>query len=245
MPFDYDAQPKEAVGCPLCGTFNPSVPATDRAGFAIGGSTCACGFRYLNPRMTAAAYAEFYRADYRAIIAELDGKPHNARQLSLAQFAFGANLRAGLESWGIEFTDTTVLDVGGGDGSMLRGMGGSEVFDSDVLDPSNGGSPIEEAFFPEPAYDIVLCIQSVDHFLDPVRAMLNMRAALKPGGRLIITALNADTRARREPTHAWKIDHPCYFAPDTFRALIAKSGFTRERGWNFGKSAEQMGYVCR
>ena len=36
-------------------------------------------------------------------------------------------------------------------------------------------------------YDVILCTQALEHFYDPQRALDNMRRALNPGGKLIMT----------------------------------------------------------
>ena len=70
LGYDYAAQPREALtACNLCGSPQlVTITHRDRYGFPATASACArCGLEFLNPRMTADAYARFYDGVYRPL----------------------------------------------------------------------------------------------------------------------------------------------------------------------------------
>src|SRR5215208_1062544 len=119
LAYDYDAQPKEAIAaCNLCGASAFAVLAHhDRYGFAAPAHACArCGLVFLNPRMTADAYAHFYDGVYRPLVSAFHGRLIDAKTIQAEQrdyaieradfirpFVAGAGLR-------------TMLDIGGSTG---------------------------------------------------------------------------------------------------------------------------------
>jgi SAM-dependent methyltransferase len=104
-------------------------------------------------------------------------------------------------------TGAVVLDAGCGRRSALipfRGRIGRFV-GADIHLPAPGSLPHLDEFavvdlctdssaFPAASFDVVLSSFTVEHFADPARAFANLRAWLRPGGRLVITTVN-----RRHP----------------------------------------------
>ena len=231
--FDYAAQPKEAVNCPLCDRANPSVPATDRFGYAIGVSRCVCGMAYLNPRMTPEGYATFYETAYRPLTHAYCGtKAGHADQSTAGRgLAIGQAMQTRLSP------GVSVLDVGGGVGTAARAAGhllrASRVT---VVDPN--ADELREAAArgcetiqglvdtlqaPSAPADLVLCLLTADHWLDPLRALRWLRAAC---ARYLWIDI-VDVRVNLEPggLAPWKIDHPLYWTIATFREALRRTGW--------------------
>ncbi|MBP1474670.1 methyltransferase domain-containing protein [Frateuria sp. MAH-13] len=57
--------------------------------------------------------------------------------------------------------------------------------------------PAEELPFPSGAFDIVTCMGSLEHFLDKLAALKEMRRVLKPGGFIVLLVPNAGFLTRR------------------------------------------------
>ena len=187
--FDYAAQPKEAVSCPLCDRANPSTSATDRFGYAIGVSRCVCGMAYLNPRMTPEGYTTFYETAYRPLTQTYCGTlavAWQSHQVATQRgYAIGHAMRALLPTGG------SVLDVGGGMGAASLAIGHAlQASRVTVVDPNadelrqaaaHGCLTIQGLIdtLPLPAEraDLVVCLLTADHWLDPLRALRWLRAA--------------------------------------------------------------------
>lgn len=100
-----------------------------------------------------------------------------------------------------------VLDAGCGRASLLRPFRAriKRFVGADVHPPAAGALPYLDEFaavdlcadagaFPAASFDVILSNFTVEHFADPAAAFRNLRAWLRPGGRLVITTVN-----RRHP----------------------------------------------
>jgi SAM-dependent methyltransferase len=100
-----------------------------------------------------------------------------------------------------------VLDAGCGRASLLRPFRPriTRFVGADVHPPAAGALPYLDEFaavdlcadtgaFPAASFDVILSNFTVEHFADPAAAFRNLRAWLRPGGRLVITTVN-----RRHP----------------------------------------------
>jgi SAM-dependent methyltransferase len=82
-----------------------------------------------------------------------------------------------------------VLDIGCGDGTLTRRLVG-EGYDATGLDPE---APREEGYLRDTleefrstaTFDAAVAVRSLHHLHDRVRALDNLQALLRPGGRLI------------------------------------------------------------
>lgn len=135
------------------------------------------------------------------------GLPEYDSQLSSFHQAFEGELRAIIASLPFE-PGMRVLDLACGDGFYARCLAdhlgpGSLVIGAD-LDPeylakarasSKGGEFVRASFdqlpFPDGAFDLVWCAQSLYSLPDPVIALRHMARVLKPGG--VVAVLENDT----------------------------------------------------
>ncbi|HXE81366.1 MAG TPA: hypothetical protein VNK41_11475, partial [Vicinamibacterales bacterium] len=116
--YDYAAQPVEAVvACNLCAGAEFVVLAhRDRYGYPVQAHACRrCGLIFLNPRMTAAAYARFYERVYRPLVSAYHGKLIDARTIQDEQRDY-ATKRAALLRAFLSPSHATLLDIGGSTG---------------------------------------------------------------------------------------------------------------------------------
>jgi SAM-dependent methyltransferase len=83
-----------------------------------------------------------------------------------------------------------VLDVGCGDGTLTRRLI-ADGYDATGLDPD---APREEGYLrdtleefrSDATFDAAVAVRSLHHLHDPDRALDNLRALLRPGGRLVV-----------------------------------------------------------
>jgi SAM-dependent methyltransferase len=240
----------EATGCCLCEVEN-AVPVgvgddfeyrtSDDAFLAV--QCLSCSLVYLNPRPALSEFETIYPANYHAF------------EFSPEQFGFVYKVRRKLEArrllnWCRDLPQNAkILDVGCGDGfhlDVLKEFGRKtwqlEGVDADERAVSAGEQKglqihlgtLETVDLPQNAYDLVLLIQTVEHVSDPPELLNQIRALLKPGGKLLIVTDNTDSPDFRIfkgrywggyhfPRH-WNL-----FNPATMRKLAEKCGFEPQK----------------
>lgn len=83
---------------------------------------------------------------------------------------------AGQAPWkGMLAADVDYVDVEGADAFGMRRAPGIVYYDGSILP------------FPENSFDVLLCVEVLEHVPDPDRFLADLYRVLKPGGRLILT----------------------------------------------------------
>jgi hypothetical protein len=145
LGYDYAKQPLQVrSACNLCGGERfVSVTHRDRYGYPARADGCLrCGLVFLNPVMTADAYAEFYADVYRPLVSAYHGRLIDAETIQDEQREYAAVcaelLAPHLEDRGAK----TLLDVGGSTGVVAHHL--KERFDlnATVIDPASWRSAI-------------------------------------------------------------------------------------------------------
>lgn len=112
--------PLESVPCAVCGGHDfEQLAAKDRYGIPLSTQICKnCGLVQTNPRMTQAAYNEFYNCEYRPLYeGELRANPKPLR----LQYARGVALREYVARFlSHPPQETRILEVGCGAGGVLQ-----------------------------------------------------------------------------------------------------------------------------
>ena len=133
-----------------------------------------------------------------------------------------------------------VLDVAGGPGVLAAAVLGS-VASVTVLDAAPGlleyvpagvervEGRAEQLPFPDAAFDLVTCVNSLHHIARPARALDEMARVLAPGGRIVLEDFVADpdpSRARRweEIERLRDPEHGRLIAPGEPRAPLQAAG---------------------
>lgn len=261
LGYDYASQPvRLRSACNLCGGERfVTIAHRDRYGFPARADGCLrCGLVFLNPVMTADAYADFYQRVYRPLVSAYHGRRIDAETIQDEQRDYAA-VRGELLAPHLERRSAkTLLDVGGSTGVVAHHL--KERFDlaATVIDPA----PLEIevarrlglralAGFLEDVdpggqhYDLITLCQTVDHLLDVSLSLRKIRALLSEGGVFFVDIVDFRAAYRRNGSveSAIKIDHPFYLTEETTSVFLRRAGF-EILAVDYAADHLHVGYVC-
>jgi 2-polyprenyl-3-methyl-5-hydroxy-6-metoxy-1,4-benzoquinol methylase len=234
----------EHVSCALCGADEP-LPFLRKDGFSV--VRCSnCDLVYVDPRPAPTAvrslyqeasyfrgdewyldyigYEKNHRALFRRVVAILDRHcPGKGRLVDVgcaAGFLLDTARAKGWTVTGVDLSATMAHHA-------VHALG---------LDVRLG--TLEECRLPEASFDAVTLCDSLEHVLNPLATMREVRRILRPGGiALIVTPNIASPLARLLGTrwpHLTPREHIYYFARHSLRRLIATAGFERVEDGTIG-----------
>ena len=235
----------EKIPCASCGGSDTVHLITTRIwhkGRALG-SPCrvvlcrACGLGYLNPRMTAPEYRKFYTDEYWQLnSSNLIGASTRHRYLAQQIYDFINEYITDVLG-----TDLSILDIGCGTGETLhiladrtgsRGWGvESSASAAKWAREKHGHTIIQRDFFdsrlPKSHFDLIVASAVLEHFLDPLAALYEMKRLLKPQGLLFIRVPNLEGLSfrYRSAKRVFKVVHTYYFTPMTLSTMLQRAGF--------------------
>lgn len=261
LDYDYGAQQSEAVSsCNLCGEARFVVVAhRDRYGYPATAHACTrCGLVFLNPRLTAGAYARFYEAVYRSLVSAFHGRQIDARTIQDEQRAYAVERVEFLRPF-LDRQLRTLLDIGGSTGVVASHIAREFGLSATVIDPSphevaearrlgleTVTGLVEQHDFGGRTFDVVIVCQTVDHLLDISGTLACVRERLATQGLLFVDI--ADFRAAYlrnwSIEDAIKIDHPYYLVEATMEAYLRRAGFEVLQS-DYQADHLHVGYVCR
>ena len=262
LGYDYAAQPRDLLNtCNLCGG-NVLVTLThrDRYGYPAQASACArCGLVFLNPRMTAAAYARFYDGVYRPLVSAFHGRLIDARTIQAEQREYAADRADFARPFFGGAGLTTMLDIGGSTGVVAGhfaktfGLTGTlidpaplEVQEAQAFGLETITGLVEEHDFGGRRFDLVLICQTIDHLLDVAGTLRRVRELLTPNGYLFVDIVDFRAAYLRNWSveDATKIDHPYYLTQETMTAYLRRAGFESMRA-AYAADHLHVSYLCR
>lgn len=236
----------EETPCRLCGGKERWVIARrDSLGLPIQSVLCAaCGLIFLSPRPTEAWYGRYYDS--------LGGKQHEyhhgggGKRLRPLGSGFDAARRHGqgiADRLGVYMRPGVTIDVGSSEGGVLAGLRdrigiepiGIEPVAEEVRYATEHGILTHRALIEgigragiviPPAANIV-CVKSLNHFLDPAHFFRWAWEALLPDGRLVLEVKNFRHQVRRAG-RIWagiQLDHPYMYVPETLARFVERAGF--------------------
>jgi SAM-dependent methyltransferase len=219
----------EAVSCNLCGSSQPMLLfSNDSHGYGLNTVCCSCcGLVYLDPRPTAREYECLYQGLYERLYpsAWLPG-------------ALGEAIAEKRLSWysGLLTPGIKLLEIGPGSGAFLdavqKKVPGAAVFG---VEPSpdavkacqERGLKVDrgyiENFSGPAAVDCIAAFHVMEHALDPTTLLRELWKRLSPGGLLLAEAPNI--LGRWHGLGMIHVAHPYQYSPNTFQALLEKTGF--------------------
>lgn len=235
----------EAVPCAVCqgADFEP-IAEQDRYGLRFPVVICrACGLVQTNPRMTQESYNEFYNTEYRRLY-EGTAKPSDGS--FTLQYERGKHIfHSVARFFSAPPQNYFVLEVGCGSGGVIkyfqeqgcrvkgidlgeeylahgRAVYGLDLTAGTLADLSLDGSP-----------DLIIYSHVMEHILDPVEELAQVRRLLAPGGLLSI-----EVPGLRFVQHAYDGDilrmlqnaHTYHFSLQSLTNLLRVSGFQRLSG---------------
>ncbi len=159
---------------------------------------------------------------------------HRVHKIALAEIAQASKLPG-----------RRLLDVGCGAGQFLRAAIGAgwhaeavEFNRENARTVAESGmkvftGTIEEASYPDAAFDVVTLWDILEHIHDPIAFLEETLRILKPGGLVFLQSPNIDS----DVASLWGVrwpwlclpDHLYHFTPDTIRLLFEKPGFLVKR----------------
>lgn len=262
LGYDYASQPKETISnCNLCGeNYFVQITHQDRYGYEAPAFACGgCGLVFLNPRMNAQAYAEFYGRVYRPLVSAYHGRIIDAKSIQDEQKAY-AEERAGFLAPYIQSKESIVLlDIGGSTGVIAKHFVDRFGYRGVVLDPSAEelavaarlGLQVKQGFieqsdFGSQKFDLILLCQTIDHLLDIATTLEKVRGWLADDGIFFVDIVDfrAGYLRKWQVSEAIKVDHPYYLTEASVETYLRRKGFEVLRK---GYAADRLhvNYICR
>ena len=245
-PGDNATFSPRSIACANCGSerFETIAHAADtlNPGKSLTVASCLnCGLVGLNPQHTGAAYSHYYTTSY---FEQLGGDYDAARDKLTEEYRqhLLPHLRKLVDDLPVS---ARLLDVGAGTGTWLAlfrelrpdiPMAGLVA-----LDPSRTAcrdlaarfpgliihcTTLEENAIAPGSMDAVLCSALIEHFTDPLLALLHLNRIMSEGARLLIYTPSLDPDSLRfGPSRWFKFVHTYYYTTSSLDALASKAGF--------------------
>src|SRR3989344_309441 len=233
-----------SVRCILCGSARKGV-VRPRVRYGIKRKVfkCAsCGMVYLEPKkqgMHQFYTGKMYRAKYGPVLGKASVAKAVFDMYRPYQGPIVDELKAVLRK------DMSVLDVGCSAGQFLHALKGRvrtrvglELSADEVafirknLDFPVYDEPIESTVIKECPFDLITCLQTLEHVEDPIDFLEALRKNLKPNGYLYLELPNINDVLLTQYKSAGYADfyyrepHLSYFSKKTLADALHKAGFT-------------------
>lgn len=254
-----DAAASPGLRCPLCGRADApcwkrsdvdglvpeDLAITDRRyGTTLALHACRCGFRFADPASAdlLALYGALEDPAYE------DGSETRAAQ----QAALLGRVRR------VAPHARTLLDVGAANGLLVEAAA-TAGFVATGIEPSAAlagaavarGLDVHRGVLPHPdladrRFDVVTCVDVVEHVADPVGLLAACRDRCAPGGWLLVVTPDIGSVAARLLGRRWwhlRLAHVGYFDRTTLGDALRRAGCTPEVWWRPGWVFE-VGYLA-
>ena len=262
VAYDYAAQPTHVVTtCNLCGGREfVTLTHRDRYGYPAEAHGCRrCGLVFLNPVMTAEAYASFYSGTYRPLVSAYHGRRIDAQTIQMEQREYAVERGNFIAPFLERRPLKRMLDIGGSTGVVAHALAHRFDLEATVLDPAPLETAEAEALglevieglverhdFGARRFDVVVLCQTTDHLLDVAGTLSRVRELITDDGLLFLDIVDFRAAYLRHWSveEAVKVDHPYYFMEFTAAAFLARAGFEILRS-DYASDHLHVGFVGR
>ena len=223
--------------CPICSRHVISFVANVYGWPVHECAACGVGFVWPQPHeeLLQSFYDAHYWADYMGDERPLYYRPELCSHIFKRQAQCFDRIMKGRR-------EARVLDIGSGDGTMLRllaDIGYKNVLGIDINETNARrarellGVQVEAAAFlafDEGGWDAITLWAVIEHLSDPVSYLRHARKLLKPGGMFILmTGDNASAQARVQGVldmWVYPPEHLFYFTRRSLRSLYGEAGYS-------------------
>jgi SAM-dependent methyltransferase len=242
--FNYNSKKLEYVPCNICGSKESRVIVRRTVNNLKANTVMCkvCSLVYINPRMAAKDYDEYYMSFYRqdrAAIKQKEIAENNLEKNFESARKFGHGI---MKYMGQFVRDGLTIDVGSSTGGILYGMreakstlkllGIEPSLDESGYANAKGVETIR-GLFEDVQLDLkgkaanILCVQSLNHLLDPKKFLTWSHETLEDGGHVFLAVKNWKHQVRRmgKLSSGVQIDHVYMFTPETLKLLCEAAGF--------------------
>lgn len=226
----------ETIACPLCGSRDTAVVFVSRDDPLFRNVICLrCSLVYLNPRMSAEGYRHAYKVGFTQAFMKLNVPADEDAEAAAAERK-AMNIMRYLGPWLPK--EGTVFEVGTGYGALLaraaqRGLRVSGI----EPDPRAAerarvrGMDVRTAFLEDilpawnaPPVDVILMHHVLEHTLDPVATLRQLKAIAKPTAILYLGVPNV-LQPPFPSAQFFRPAHTINFSPYTLRRALDEAGW--------------------
>lgn len=200
-----------------------------------------CGYVFLEqPKQTTASF--YSGKEYRANYGPKLGKRSNCRDIFNTYSPFQQPIIKEIKK--ILKPSASVLDIGCSTGHFLASLRGKvkirvglELSRENVdfinknLDFNVYNNPLAKANIKEAPFDVITCLQVLEHAEDPLNFLIDIKKFLKPKGYLYLEMPNINDvlmscyEIKEYEDFYFREPHISYFSKKTLGILLAKAGF--------------------
>lgn len=209
---------------------SPCAPQTETPLLPLVVGTCAvCSHVQLMERPTKEQLDQIYLGEYTSVIGKGTFAKADAMALDCKSFLDSA-LAAPLDK------GSAILEIGCFDGAFLSLFG--EGYELLASEPNPMGKVAAERYgvkvrpeyfragdYRDSTIDLLVMRHLIEHIAEPSLILQDCRAALKPGGRLLIETPRVEHTLENKVIGNFYHQHLHYFSHDSLKILLEKAGF--------------------
>jgi len=195
-----------------------------------------CGFVFLYPRMTPETEKEFYENTYRSVYDNQNAK-------SLWEASLPEAKRRVSRFMDLYSPDMRLLEIGCASGYFLsevkehvKSVTGVELTKDFVKYARGRGLDVRESLdqIPDNSCDLIFMFHVLEHIVDPIHFLKELKKKLPENGKLIIEVPNVEDvlvsvyKIKEHLDFYWEIAHNYYFSKHSLACVLDRAGYQAE-----------------